>query len=379
MKVAILHPWFLMLGGGEKVIDVLAGMFPQADIFTLFYREELLPPNIRERKVTASLLNKFPLSARLHFHYAALYPWATEGLDLRDYDLLISSCGPVLMGVNARQDAVHVCYCHTPARAWWDLYAEHQSHMPWFARHVFTMACTFLRIWEFNAMQRIDCVISNSNYIANRVQKYFRRESQVIYPPVDTSNGYLDDNRGDYYLSVGRLGRQKRLDIVIEACNRLQRKLKIVGTGKEEAYLRSIAGPTIDFLGFVSDDALGPLYAQCRAFLFAANEDFGIAPVEAQSYGRPVVAFGHGGSLETVRVGHAEGLPDTGVYFAQQSVESLIDALHRFEKVENSFVPKLIQEHAKQFDTDSFRLNMHRAVRQAAGLDDVSSRALTET
>ena len=365
MKVAIIHPWFLMLGGGEKVVDVLAGLYPEADIFTLFFKQELLPPQLQNRKITTSILNRFPFSARLHFHYAPFYPWATESLDLSEYDLLISSCGPVLMGVNAKQDAIHVCYCHTPPRAWWDLYAEHQARMPWIARHAFVMAGTFVRMWEFNAMQRIDHVISNSNYIAHRVQKYFRRDSSVIYPPVDTSMGYLDENRSDYYLTVGRLGRQKRLDLIIQACNVLKRNLKIVGTGKEEPYLRSLAGPTIEFLGYVSDAELSTLYARCRAFVFAANEDFGIAPVEAQSFGRPVIAYGHGGSLETVRVNDPEGRRDTGIFFAHQTVDSLIDAFLRFEQVEDRFVPEDIQEHARRFDTETFVAAMTKFVDNA--------------
>jgi glycosyltransferase involved in cell wall biosynthesis len=365
MKVAIIHPWFLMLGGGEKVVDVIASLYPEADIFTLFFKQELLPPKLRDRKITTSILNSFPFSAKLHFHYAPLYPWATEGLDLSEYDLLISSCGPVLMGVNAKQDAVHVCYCHTPPRAWWDLYAEHQANMPWLAKQVFVMAGTFVRMWEFNAMQRMDHVISNSHYIAHRVQKYFRRDSSVIYPPVDTSNGYLDDDRSDYYLTVGRLGRQKRLDLIVQACNALGRKLKIVGTGKEEAALRSLAGPTIEFLGYVPDAELGRLYARCRAFVFAANEDFGIAPVEAQSFGRPVIAYGHGGSLETVRVSDPEGRPDTGIFFAQQTVDSLINALMRFEQAEDQFDPAVIQQHAKRFDTGTFVAAMTKFVDNA--------------
>jgi glycosyltransferase involved in cell wall biosynthesis len=187
----------------------------------------------------------------------------------------------------------------------------------------------------------------------------------VIYPPVDTSNGYLDDDRSDYYLTVGRLGRQKRLDLIVQACNAIGRKLKIVGTGKEEAHLRSLAGPTIEFLGYVPDAELGRLYARCRAFVFAANEDFGIAPVEAQSFGRPVIAYGHGGSLETVRVNDPEGRPDTGIFFAQQTVDSLINALMRFEQAEDQFDPAVIQEHAKRFDTGTFVAAMTKFVDNA--------------
>ena len=197
-------------------------------------------------------------------------------------------------------------------------------------------------------------IISNSKYIADRVRKYFRRESLVVYPPVSMSTEPLSTSIGDYYLTVGRLEKQKRVDILIRACNLLGRKLVIAGTGKEEGYLRSIAGPTITFSGFVSDEELKTLYGGCKAFLFAAVEDFGIAPVEAQAYGRPVIAYGHGGSLETVRVNDPDGRPDTGILFPVQTADSLVAALRRFEQVEGHFSAEAIQEHARQFDTTTF-------------------------
>ena len=365
MKVAILHPWFLMRGGGEKVVDVLAGMYPEADIYSLFVDREKLSPILRERGVRPSLLNAFPLANKMHRQLMPLYPLAIESFDLREYDLVISSCGPAMMGCSIRQDAVHICYCHTPQRSWWDLYAEHQLQLPPVLRQLFVMGAGWVRTWEFGAMQRVDHVIANSNYIAERISKYFRRRSIVIYPPVSMSLHPLTRSTGDYYLTIGRLEKQKRVDILIRACNSLGRRLVIVGTGKEERYLKSIAGPTIEFRGYVPDDALPGIYEGCRAFLFAAVEDFGIAPVEAQSYGRPVIAYGFGGSLETVRVKDPEGLPDTGVFFFDQTVESLTDALRHFERVEDKFVPEAIRQHASQFDTESFVTAMHAFVRGA--------------
>jgi len=354
VRVAILHPWFLMRGGGEKVVDVLVGIYPEADIFTLFVDPEKLSSTLRSRGVHPSILNAFPLSSRLHRHLMPLYPWAIESLDLSAYDLVISSCGPAMMGCNTRQDTVHVCYCHTPQRSWWDLYSEHQLQLPPPLRQMFVMAAARVRTWEFCAMQRVDHVVSNSNYIADRVLKYFRRESVVIYPPVSMSSGPALPSNGNYYLTVGRLEKQKRVDILIHACNQLGRKLVIAGTGKEEKYLKSIAGPSIEFRGYVPDEAIAELYGNCKAFVFAAVEDFGIAPVEAQAFGRPVVAYGHGGSLETVRVNDPQGRLDTGVFFPYQTVDSLVEALHRFEQVEDRFVPEDIQEHAKRFDTKTF-------------------------
>jgi glycosyltransferase involved in cell wall biosynthesis len=354
-----------MRGGGEKVVDVLAEAYPEADIYSLFVNPEVLSPTLRARGVRASALNAFPRASRLHRQLLPLYPWAVESFDLSGYDLVISSCGPAMMGCSPRQDALHVCYCHTPQRSYWDLYAEHQRDLAPMLRKSFTLAASWVRTWEFCAMQRVDSVAANSHFIAQRVRKYFRRLSTVVYPPVAMFTGPLSGGGGDYYLTVGRLEKQKRVDVLIEACNATGRRLLIVGTGKEEQRLKSIAGPTVDFLGYVADEALTSLYANCRAFLFAAVEDFGIAPVEAQAYGKPVIAYGYGGSLETVRVRDACGRSDTGVFFGEQTPQALIGAMREFERREDRFDAEAIREHARQFDTNSF-LKSFRALVDAS-------------
>jgi len=365
MKMAIVHPWFLMKGGGEKFIDVLSNIYLDADIYALFSQDKHLSRHIKDRNIRPSLLNSVPFSYKLHRQLVPLYPFAIESFDLHDYDVIIASGGPGVMGVNPRQDAPVIYYCHTPQRSWWDLYSEHQAQLPGLTRHLFTLSTTYVRTWEYAAVQRVDHVVSNSKYIAERVWKYFRRESTVIYPPVETSMGYIGDHTDDYYLSVARLEKQKKIDLLIHACNALKRKLVIVGTGKEEQYLKSIAGPTIEFVGYVSDADLPKYFAHCRGFLFAADEDFGISPVEAQSFGRPVVAYGHGGSLETVRVDDPTGRPDTGVYFYEQTTPAVTDAILRFEAQEHKFTPTVIQEHARQFDTAVFERTMREFVDQA--------------
>jgi glycosyltransferase involved in cell wall biosynthesis len=367
MKVAIVHPWFIEMGGGEKVVDVLADMYPDADIFALAVNRTYLSPRLQKRNIYTSFLNK---AVSLFFRYKRtffmlLFPWAVERLDVSKYDLILSSCGPAVMGVNPGQNAIHICYVHSPQRAWWDLYAKRQAQMGWLKRQIFVVCAVFIRMWEFNGMQRVDYVVVNSNYIAHRVFKYFRRESTVIYPPVDTSRGYLADRHEDYYLSLSRLEMEKGLELLIHACNRLKRRLLIAGTGRKEKQLKAIAGSTIEFLGRVPDVDLPALYANCRAFLFAADEDFGIAPVEAQAFGRPVIAYGHGGSLETVRVGDAAGRSDTGVFFSEQTVESVVDGILGFEARENGFIPAEIQEHARQFDTSVFIEKMQQFVSDA--------------
>jgi glycosyltransferase involved in cell wall biosynthesis len=366
MKIAILHPWFLMAGGGEKVVDIFGEMYPEADLFALFSKDEFIPSSFRARGVHVSHLGNLPFAAsRFHRHLMPLYPWAVEALDLRGYELIISSCGPAMMGANIDQGAIHVCYCHTPQRSWWDLYAEHQAQLSIAPRFLFTMAASWVRAWEFSAMQRVDTVVANSNYIADRVRKYFRRESTVVYPPVNVSKQTPAPLNGEYYLTVGRLAKQKRVDLLILACNMLKRRLLIAGTGKETAYLKSIAGPTIEFLGFVPEADLATLYSGARAFLFAADEDFGIAPVEAQGYGRPVIAYGHGGSLETVVAGSLGDPYKTGVFFRKQSVDAVVAGIQHFESCEGSFVSVHIQKHALRFDTRVF-VRQFRALIESA-------------
>jgi len=354
MKVAIVHPRFSVLGGAEKAIEALALLYPQADIFLLFALPEMVPAALRDRKIHTTFLNNMPGIRTFHNHLMFLYPLAIESLDLSPYDLVISSAGPAVFGVNVSQNAFHVCYCHSPERTWWDQYARRQQAMPFVRRMLYTARASYVRTWEFNAAQRVDRFIANSRYVSQRVKKYFRRDSTVIYPPVETRQGYIATTTDDYFLSVGRLTGAKRIDLLIQACNVLKRRLLIVGTGREEQRLKALAGSTIEFLGFVPDADLPPLYAHCRAFLFAADEDFGIVPVESQSYGRPVIAYGYGGSLETVRAGDPGGRPDTGVFFAQQTVESVVEAIRRFEAIESSFIPTEIQRHARQFDTSVF-------------------------
>ncbi|HWA96168.1 MAG TPA: glycosyltransferase [Terracidiphilus sp.] len=354
MKVAIVHPWFLEAGGAERVAGVIGSMFPKADVFTFACDPNYLPVTLIGRRIVVSALNKAMLhGGALRNYMFPLYPWASESFDVSEYDLVISSCPPV-MGVNVRQDALHVCYCHTTQHSWWDQYAQHQVRLSLLKRNMFVWAAAHQRTWEYGAAQRIDDFAVNSHYVGKRLFKYFRRRGAVIYPPVNTAMGYLAGNHDNYYLTVSRLSASKRVDILIEACNRLKRRLVVVGSGRSEKDLKAIAGPTIEFTGSVSDADLPHLYAHARAFLFAADEDFGMAPVEAQAFGRPVIAYGRGGSLESVRVADPSGNPDTGIYFSDQTAESVTEAIHRFENQEESFMPSAIQEHAQRFGVSNF-------------------------
>jgi glycosyltransferase involved in cell wall biosynthesis len=359
--MAIVHHWFVTQGGGERVAEVFAEMFPEADVFALVTDPQFIPKGIAERGVTSSFLQLIPKAKRIHRYLLPLYPLAVEQLDLTPYDLVLTSDSGPAKGVLTRPDAVHICYCHSPMRYLWDGYHPYLRSMPFLAKLPFAVASHYVRNWDYVAAQRVDRFIANSNYVAGRISRYYRRESTVLHPPIDTSRGFLVDAPEDYYLAVGRLVSYKRTDLLIHACNRLGRRLRIVGSGPETGRLRSIAGPTIEFLGHLSIEDLWGTYAHARALLFAAEEDFGMVPLESQACGRPVIAFGKGGALETVvaRNSPTPGqLPGaslaTGVFFYEQTPEAVMEAIQDFEANQGDYSPEAIRAHARQFDTVHF-------------------------
>jgi glycosyltransferase involved in cell wall biosynthesis len=362
MRVAIVHYWFLVLGGGERVVEILGEMFPEADIFVLLADPESIPPGLRSRRITTSFLNRSKLARNFSRQLFPLYPAAIELFDLSEYDVIITSDSPPIKGIRTRPGQLHICYCHTPGRFIWDRHESFKDSLPALTRPFFSMLTWYVRRWDWRAAQRVQVFVANSNFVAKRIKTFYQRDSVVIYPPCNTTSGFISETHDDYYLHVGRLVAAKRVDLLIEACKRLGRKLLIAGTGRDEHALRSIAGPTVKFRGRVDDFELPGLYARCRALLFAAEEDFGIVPVEAQSYGRPVIAYGAGGSLETVRTAKS-GEPPTGIYFHEQTVESVMDGILRFEAAEKSFDPIAIQQFARTFDSEVF-------VRKMRGLID---------
>lgn len=371
LRVAITYHYSLSFGGSERVLEELARMYPGADFFALFVDPAFLPEALRGRTITTSLLDRIPGGRRIYRQLLPLYPLAVEGFDLSGYDLVISADGASTKGVLTGQDALHLCYCHSPPRSYWDQYAANRRSMSRLIRAAFAPVSQYMRQWDFAASQRIDGFIVNSKYVAERVRKYYRRESTVIYPPVDVNGAQPSERHQDFYLSVGRLVPEKRVDLAIEACNHLRRRLQIVGTGPEERRLRSLAGPTIEFVGRVSDAELKRKYAACRALLFAADEDFGLVSVEAQAHGRPVIAYARGGSLETVRglwVDEIDaGVPAaqfTGVFFSDQTSLSLLRAILGFERIERCFDPGAIHEYARRFDRSVFVAEMRRYVEE---------------
>jgi glycosyltransferase involved in cell wall biosynthesis len=359
VRVAIVHHWFVTRGGGERVAECIASLFPDAEIFTLVSDSPGIPAELSGRKLHTSFLQRIPLAKQYHRHMMPFYAAATEGLDLRGFDLVISSDSGPVKGVRVDSGTVHICYCHSPMRYLYDGYEAYRTQMGPVTRALFTSTAKRLRAWDLRAAKKVSYFIANSEYVAKRIRRYYQRESKVIHPPIDLHLARMVATPGSHYLCAGRLVGYKRTELMIEACARLGRKLRIAGTGPEESRLKRMAGSGVTFLGELSNEALWQEYAECRALLFAADEDFGMVPLEAQACGRPVIAYGEGGSLETVR---GDGEEPTGVYFREQTVESLMDGMLRFETTMGMFDPVMIQRRAAEFGTEVFLRQMREFV-----------------
>jgi glycosyltransferase involved in cell wall biosynthesis len=350
MKVALVHDYLNQMGGAERVVIAFHQMFPDAPIYTSIYDPQRVDPVFQEMDIRTSFMQKFPLVTRHHQPYLPFYPFAMESLDLRDYDLVLSSSSAFGKGVITRPETMHICYCHTPMRWCWN-YREYveREQLGAMARRILPFLITGLRMWDQVSAMRVDHFIANSPVVAARIQKYYRRDAVVIPPPVEVSRFSFDPGieREDYFLIVSRLIPYKRIDLAIEACNRLHLPLVIIGAGRDMERLKRMAGPTIRFLGRLSDQEVLHYYARCRAFLFPGEEDFGITPLEAQASGRPVIAYGRGGSLASI----VEGI--TGEFFYEQTVDSLAAVLASFE--ERRYKSQTIRNHALEFDTSRFR------------------------
>ncbi len=368
MRVAIVHYWLVGMRGGEKVLEELCLLYPQADIFTHVHDPARTSALINRHRITTTFIARLPFARTMYQRYLPLMPAALEELDLSGYDLVLSSESGPAKGVVTHPDAVHICYCHSPMRYLWDQYHTYRARSGWLTRVVMSLAMPALRVWDTASAGRVDHFIANSNFIARRIAKSYRRDSTVIYPPVDLDAFTVASApTRDFYFAVGQLVPYKRFDLAVAACSALGRRLVVVGTGTEAARLKAMAGPTIEFRGWASQDDLRDLYRNCRALLFPAEEDFGIVPLEAMASGRPAIAYGSGGALDTVRPG------ETGLFFAEQTVDALKEALARFEGVEHRFEPEAIRRHACGFGRDVFRRSMkafidaHPPARLAAG------------
>jgi len=353
VRVAIVHHWFVTRGGGERVAECMASLFPGAEVFTLVADKGGMPEGLLGRRLHTSFLQAIPFAKSHHRHMMPIYARATESLDLRGFDLVISSDSGPVKGVRVDAGAIHICYCHSPMRYLYDGYEAYRRDMGRLTRAVFSAAAEPLRRWDMAAAQRVTHFVANSRYVADRIRRCYGRESTVIYPPIDLARARIAPT-GEHYLSAGRLVGYKHTELLMEACRRLGRRLRVAGTGPEWARLRGMANASsAEMLGEMTTDALWEEYPRCRALLFAADEDFGMVPLEAQACGRPVVAYGAGGSLETVRGGEPGR---TGVYFGEQSVESAMQGVLEFEAADaaGAFNAIEIQGWAEGFRTEVF-------------------------
>jgi glycosyltransferase involved in cell wall biosynthesis len=353
MKVALVHDYLNQMGGAERVVLAFHELFPDAPLYTSMYDPKRVDAAFRSMDIRTSFMQKLPLVKKHHQPFLPLYPYAMEHLDLRGYDLVLSSSSAFGKGVITRPGTMHICYCHTPMRWCWnyDEYVE-REHLGKMARMVLPFFITNLRVWDQTTSMRVDHFIANSPVVADRIQKYYRREAVVIPPPVEASRFLFEPGTPpeDYFLIVSRLLPYKRIDLAIEACKRLQLPLVIIGGGRDEQRLKQLAGPTIRFMGRLSDEEVLRYYARCRALILPGEEDFGITPLEAQASGRPVIAFGAGGALASV----VDGV--TGVFFQAQSVDSLAATLATFD--ESRFDARAIRNHALEFDKPRFHRRM---------------------
>jgi glycosyltransferase involved in cell wall biosynthesis len=348
MRVALIHYWLLNMRGGEKVLEALCRLLPGADIFTLFYEPERVSPLLRSHRIIPSGLNPF---RRFHRSLLPLMPLALEQFDLRDYDLVVSSESGPAKGVITRSSTRHVCYCHTPMRYLWDLYPDHAlDWMPRWKRVAFVPLAHYLRLWDFASAARVDEFVANSANVQRRIQKTYRRDSRIVYPPVEVDAFRCKPSR-DYFLAASELVPYKRLDYAVRCFARSGRQLKIVGDGPEYSRLRALASANVEFCGRVSDAQLRDLYAECRAFVQPGEEDFGIAAVEAVASGKGVVALARGGVLEIP--------PPEGAFLYDSPDESgLSAALARFDAAEQAIPVELLRASARRFAPAEFERGM---------------------
>lgn len=375
-KVAIVHDWLVNYGGSERVVEELLKIYPEADIFTLVYDEKKMGGIFPREKVHTSYLQHFPLSTRLYTKMLSFMPKAFESFDLSGYKLVICSSSSCAKGVITPPLVPHVAYIHTPMRYAWDKYFEYKSRSGRLTRFFMDRWMSRIRLWDYVSSQRIDTIICNSNYISRRIRKYWNRESQVIYPPVNIKE--LQPNgrpREDFFVVFSRFVPYKRIDLAIHACGKLGKKLVVIGSGSQKRYLKKLASKykdaEITFTGRIRDDEVRDYLQRCRALIFCAEEDFGIIPVEAQACGRPVIAFGKGGALETIINGK------TGTFFSHAAPDSVERAIIRFEELEaqGAFDPAFIANHAREFSRERFAREIKEAIdRTLIKLDEETSR-----
>lgn len=365
MRIALVHDYLNQYGGAERVLEAFCEIWPEAPIYTLIYDKKRTGYAFENRKIYTSFLQKIPFVKSHHRPFLFLMPTAIEQFDLTKYDLVISDSASYAKGVITRPDALHICYCHTPTRYLWDDSHKYIKEFgyPNSIQKIIPFFLNYLRLWDEAAASRVDKFIANSNFVASRIKKYYQREAEVIYPPVKADffrpkqNSIGVDKSNNYFLIVARLLPYKRIDIAIKAFNKLKLPLVIIGDGPEREKLQKIAKKNIKFVGLVSDDVLKDYYANCRAFIFPQEEDFGITAVEAMAAGRSVIAYKGGGVKEIVK----EGV--SGIFFDKQTVGCLIRAIQKFQTIK--FNSEIIRQQALQFDKEIFKDKIKEFIRKS--------------
>jgi glycosyltransferase involved in cell wall biosynthesis len=373
MKIAIVHDWLTGMRGGEKCLEVFCRLYPDADLFTLLHLPNKVSSVIESHPIHTSFIQSLPLAETKYRYYLPLMPFAIEQFDFSGYDLILSSSHCVAKGVKPGPNGLHICYCHTPMRYIWDQFdqyfgREFSGKVPAIVMQILR---PWLQRWDVRTSGRVNHFIANSRHVQARIRKYYHREAAVIHPPVDTEMfAPSSDEIEDYFLIVSAFAPYKRVDLAVEAFNELGYPFVVIGSGQEAGSLRKVAGPNIRFEGWLDNTAIRSHYARCRAFVFCGEEDFGITLLEAQAMGRPVIALGRGGALETVIPDRQTWRPETGiaehktsqptgVFFYEQTPTAIMQAIQHFDSVESQFHPEAIRRHAVRFDvavyTDQIR------------------------
>jgi glycosyltransferase involved in cell wall biosynthesis len=352
MKVAIIHYWLVNMRGGEKMLEALLEMFPEADIYTHVYDPGAVSPLINSHRVITSYINKLPFAKKLYQKYMPLMPNALNGFNLQKYDLVISSEAGPAKGVVPNPNAYHICYCHSPMRYLWDMYHEYFRGAGILTRFFMKRLIPSLRVWDVTSANLVDQFITNSHYVAQRIRRVYNREAEVVYGPASIEKFLpIDRKPEDFYLFFGQLTGYKRVDIAIDACVQSGRKLIVAGAGADKRLVRDYEKTgLVSFAGRVSDEEAASLYCRARALLFPGIEDFGLIPVEANAAGCPVIAYRKGGVLDTIK----ENV--TGIFFDEQTPAALIQALDRFEAMEKNFSNReVFTEQVRQFSREAFK------------------------
>tara|TARA_S200000501_G_scaffold190210_1_gene179138 strand:+ start:132978 stop:134087 length:1110 start_codon:yes stop_codon:yes gene_type:complete len=354
MKITLVHYWLESMRGGEKVLENIIDVFPNSGIITNYYNEKKISRHLLKRISKTSFIQDLPFVKLLYRHYLPLYPLALKRIKIKNSDLVISSESGPAKGIQVGDNIPHICYTHTPMRYIWDMQEEYFGKG--MKRMFLQPVINYLRNWDYNSAQKLDCIIANSQYVKERIARFWKRESEVIYPPVDTNKFSISKNISEYYLIFGQSTKYKRHDIAVKAFNENKRQLIIIGEGEELPNLKSNAKKNITFLGRVEDNSLKKHLSKCKALIFPGIEDFGIVPVEAMASGRPVIAFDRGGAKETIID------KKTGLFFNEQTPKSLNKKIDEFESIAHSFDPGYIKKHSEKFDKEIFKNHFKKYV-----------------